>query len=579
MFQLRFLFFAALASVLTLSACSKINQEESGLQMLENTVGLRPMNQQEAMEDYEEMVALFRQLYGPLEYKETLLGFQFDQWVAEQRQKVAQAKNDTELFAAYAEFISKFKDGHVSIRFAMNETGFTKYTVPLTIAPIEGKVVLVEIGDGLPKDGRFQVGDEIVAVDGKPVLSYLPSILKYNTMATPESNEHWIFRIFSRDFYMLDILPQSPTVQVTFKNKDGAVWNENFVWRLTKAENEKVNFATLSKDDKYSRAFYVHAATDASVLNWGESAPFFDTKEVNKEYRWLKVQANEEFRKKYDLKEDQKPDIFAVMYNYQGKNILLVRNYTYYHQDLSNSVYMNGYRAILDQWQPYADVLVLDQTHNTGGSYCEDFARLFMKNDGGGFVQALNVDRKWMWDLQFEWINEIAQANKSQTATNEEVLAYRLMGKTVEEAYDRGERMTSPQPIMGGYKRIQPDSKFVWKKPMLVLVDEMAGSCGDAFPMLIKANGVAKLFGKRTMGLGGNVEPFVLKNSRATVRLTRGLFTTHKQNEVYGAQDWIENNGVTPDIPYEHTLKDFRDGFVEYVKTFSEKALEQIPAK
>jgi C-terminal processing protease CtpA/Prc len=111
---------------------------------------------------------------------------------------------------------------------------------------------------------------------------------------------------------------------------------------------------------------------------------------------------------------------------------------------------------------------------------------------------------------------------------------------------------------------------------MLVLIDELAGSCGDAFPMLIKSNRIAKLFGKRTMGLGGNVEPFTLQNSRTTVALTRGLFTSHKESEAYTDQDWIENNGVVPDISYEHTVEDTRKGFVEYVKTFSNEAINQI---
>lgn len=557
--------------------CAKNQSHETDLKGIEQQVALRPMNQQEAMSDFQELVSLFRNLYGPLEYKERILNFNYEDHVQTYTEKVKSAQSDTELFGYYAEFISKFMDGHVSISFALNDTGFSSYGIPLTVSPVAGKVLVTDIGDGLPKDARFQVGDEVLAVDGQPIMSYLPTILKYNTMATPESNEHWIFRIFRRDFYMKDLIPQKPTVLVTFKKESGDEWTEEFVWRTKKAANEEISFVD-QKMTQVSKRFFVEKSVDASVLNWGKSTPFFATKEVEKEIKWIKVEANETFRKKYDLKEDQKPDIFAALYNFKGKNILLVRNYTYSHRDLPNSVYMNGYRAILDQWQPYADVLVLDQTHNTGGSYCEDFARLFLQKEAGGFVQALNVDRKWMTDLQSNWISDLVEANKSAKATPEELLIYRLMGKTVENAYDAGNViLTSPQAIMGGQKRIQPDAKFVWKKPMLVLVDELAGSCGDAFPMLIKNNQVAKLFGKRTMGLGGNVEAFTLQNSRTEVRLTRGLFTSHRESEAYTDQDWIENNGVTPDIAYEHTVEDVRKGFVEYVKTFSTKAIEQIP--
>ena len=112
---------------------------------------------------------------------------------------------------------------------------------------------------------------------------------------------------------------------------------------------------------------------------------------------------------------------------------------------------------------------------------------------------------------------------------------------------------------------------------MLVLVDELSASCGDAFPALIQANSVAKLFGARTMGAGGNVEAFTLTRSRAQVNFTRGLFTIHRMDGKYTKEMWVENNGVTPEISYIHTVEDYRNHFLNYVKTFSDAALAQIP--
>lgn len=150
------------------------------------------------------------------------------------------------------------------------------------------------------------------------------------------------------------------------------------------------------------------------------------------------------------------------------------------------------------------------------------------------------------------------------------------MGATVEKAYDLGEVMTEPLPIIGGRNKVSP-LDYTWKKPMLVLVDELAGSCGDAFPMLIKNNKVAKIFGHRTMGLGGNVEELTLTQSQAHLRMTRGLFTSYRDDHNYLPENFIENNGVQPDYLYDHTVDDFRNGFVGYVREFSLKAIEQIP--
>ena len=68
-------------------------------------------------------------------------------------------------------------------------------------------------------------------------------------------------------------------------------------------------------------------------------------------------------------------------------------------------------------------------------------------------------------------------------------------------------------------------------------------------------------------------------NSNATVRLTRGLFTTYAGDKLSDYKDqkvFVENNGVTPDVEYEHSLEDVRAGYVGYVEELSKLALKQI---
>jgi tricorn protease len=148
------------------------------------------------------------------------------------------------------------------------------------------------------------------------------------------------------------------------------------------------------------------------------------------------------------------------------------------------------------------------------------------------------------------------------------------VSQQIERAYDAGLSFTSPLPFYGE-PMLAGDTSYTWKKPVLVLVDELAGSCGDVFPMLVKANGAAKLFGERTWGLGGNVEGFTLNYSLADVRLTRGLFAAYRgEQATYEDAVYAENNGVTPDIPFKRTLEDFRKGYVGYVKAFADEAVK-----
>jgi C-terminal processing protease CtpA/Prc len=155
----------------------------------------------------------------------------------------------------------------------------------------------------------------------------------------------------------------------------------------------------------------------------------------------------------------------------------------------------------------------------------------------------------------------------------------------VETAYDANKWLTGFFPIVGlyagptvpmtaeldaGANMIAPHSLVQWNKPVLVLHDELSGSGGDVFPDLLQAGGAAKTFGARTMGLGGSVEPVItLPYSQAQLHLTRGLMGPYNPS---GDPKLIENEGVTPNYPYAHTIADFRAGYVGYVKAFSQVA-------
>lgn len=230
--------------------------------------------------------------------------------------------------------------------------------------------------------------------------------------------------------------------------------------------------------------------------------------------------------------------------------------------------YVATYKAILDQYDGLVSALVIDQTNNPGGSafYAEKFVRLFAKQKTRGSVQRHNADRKWLQTYQ-------AVAKEVDPTLQSEVARLFLhRAKLVEAAYDAGEPLTEPMGLFGS-EYLEPHADYTWTKPVLLLANELAGSCGDIVPMLMQRNGLAKVFGERTMGLGGNVEDMpVLTNSRILMKMTRGLFTTYEPSGQYRAVDFVENNGIAPDLPFRPTVADARAGFVGYVKAFSDVA-------
>ncbi len=558
-------------------SCTSSQQSKQGpLQISDGSAGLRPVTTDEALQDFADLVNYFRSYYGPMEYKEDRFQFKFETLVSETEAKLKLATTESQIMGLFVQFVAQFRDGHVGISFSANSSHVGKYSVPIFITPVADRVLVAWVDKKKLPNSQVKVGDEVIAIDGVKPMEFLSTIMKYRTMGVPETDRHFVFKALSRDFFMTELKPKQNTVVLKVQHADGSNHAEELVWEVTPDSASPRKFVI---DNRQGPQFIVpvmdeiNNATGTSLNVMGEPVSFFATPEVRAKYAFRIVSADQEHRKKYGLKDEEKPVIFAVLYRFEEKNVLLVRSYTFSHSDLPNETYMKGYKAILDQWEEFADVLVIDQTHNGGGSYCEDFFRLFVTEQAGGFVQHLNVDRSWIHDLTSIWPTEIRASGKDEDIAT----ALQAMGSIVEAAYDRGDKLTEPLPIMGGIKRVTPYTDYTWKKPMLVLIDELAGSCGDAFPMLIKNNNVAKLFGQRTMGLGGNVvtmEP--LPHTQASLRLTRGLFTSFREDGQYLPSVLVENNGVQPDYAYEHTIEDFRAGFVEYVNTFSQKALEQI---
>jgi C-terminal processing protease CtpA/Prc len=284
--------------------------------------------------------------------------------------------------------------------------------------------------------------------------------------------------------------------------------------------------------------------------------------------------------------------IRSYKYKFEGKTILLVRipgfmvpqsNYdenvgwlgALLKENLGESAPATGAPAPSLQDTP-ADVVVLDVTHNPGGAapYVQGLATLFATTAIPNAVQESRADRLWISNL-------VAQANYSD-ASGQSILLERI--KAVESAYDRGDLLAPFMPLSGSYQgptvaisgaqaagaeTLDPHPLVQWRKPVMVLHDELSGSGGDAFPLILQNSGI-KTFGARTAGMGGSVVPVLtLPHSGAELRLTRGLFGVHNAQ---GSMTLIENNGVTPSFPYEHTIADYRAGFVGYATAFSKVA-------
>jgi hypothetical protein len=96
-------------------------------------------------------------------------------------------------------------------------------------------------------------------------------------------------------------------------------------------------------------------------------------------------------------------------------------------------------------------------------------------------------------------------------------------------------------------------------KPLLVLIDELTASGGDAFAATIQDNWRGLLFGRRTMGAGGNVVSWEAGSySQGIMRVTQSLMNRKfpVQTLEYPEAPYVENIGVYPDFYVDYMTQD-----------------------
>lgn len=552
-------------------------QDKSTTQIFEteHVSAIRPLSADEKAADFDQLLQIFKTYYAPYNYKESRLGISIEALAKDLKAQSMTAKTDEEFMGYLMQFGAALQDGHVQFTIENSASNVRRYFIPIALDYIEGKGIIGSIDKQLAEFTGLAVGDEVISIDGTHPVDLGKIARKYRSLATERSNVHAIIYALNRPSYMTDLVPKKPLALVQAMKKDGSILSFDIPWTEDKYNMgvESVVRSVLDFSVPFAQDYNsVMKDNEANRNQMGSVNPIFLTPESQAKYGFVKVFPSAASMIKFGLKGDEKPGIYAALYRFNGKTILLMRSPTYSPTDYTGQVYLKTYMALLSEYENLADTLVLDQTHNPGGSFCATFYEIFAKNGDVQGVEKARADRKWINDLFINWPGQIGPNDNPWDAKLSQA-----WGSLVEKAYDKGDFLSEPFPLFSSGSPYTVKMAYTWEKPMIVLIDELAGSCGDIFPMLVKANKRAPLFGQQTMGLGGNVEEVGrLNNSRVIVKLTRGLFFPFKPDGSTTEADYIENNGVLPDIEYNHTVSDFRNGYVDYIKQFSEKAIEQI---
>lgn len=523
-----------------------------------------PLTATERLIDFDTAVSYFNTYYAPLKFKEKRFGFDFNAFAADLRQEVINAESDQQFYDILQRLTGVMEDGHVSIRFPDSVT----YTVPFVLDYFEGRYFVVEVDEEFGKQNGISEKDELVLIDGE-VPGVAAAQIKDRVAFGYELSDNRLAA------YLLtkrrNLKPQSNQVVFKFlKHETNDEYFVNTFWNETRG-------GVFSLDNETFTPAKLVSNTVLGIGKMGDEAPFFMTPQVMSSSAFIDATISlDEWKAAGN--EFVPYEVYAKLYKHNDKFVLMVRIPSYgiapitydgaqlsFEQETKRRV--DSFEFILRKYESFADVLVIDQTHNPGGSvsYVEQLAGLFMEKRGFGFGFSPRADRLWLRALN-NWpgFDQLSQSEQN---------FWTNVYQEIDLAHERGDFLGPQIPLTSISTSIE--GKKAWSKPILLLIDELCGSGGDAFPLIMKGNKAAVLWGHRTGGLGGNVEALPqLTHSGASIRLTRSLFYLATEDaKIPEDEKQVENNGVTPDVDRTYGIEDMYDGYVTYFKDFSDFAV------
>lgn len=507
-----------------------------------------PLPKEAKAGDLLQLASLIRSQYGPYELKRQTLKINLDELVANYA-KEAETLSNLDYYYLLNRFVAEFKDSHFRARLHTNHVSALGFVTDR----IEGKALLDTIDRRVlpPAKFPFRAGDEVVAIGGKPVLDIVKDLARYLGNGYEDTSLRLAtFLLGSRSASLVP--PQFGKTTVTVKRAEGGEEaTVELTWRQSgdPVEEGPANWGTTG----VGRPDYLTLAIDDVMAEFPKLEKGYMCSGLTR----VNVPDDAEIL-------IAKPFVAYVHGTPKGKiGYLRIPHYSWPASE--RELRLKQYEWAVQQLEKRTVGLVIDQTHNCGGSvtFLEEMLKLFVTKPFEGVKFQFLASR-----------NEYLQFRSFMTAEERlstvEGESFTRVLDLIKTSWQGGKRMTPPTTFQGG-GILQPNPVH-YTKPILVLIDEMSGSGGDAFPAMMQGLGRAKLFGQRTMGAGGHVvEAAPLNYSGNVVNLTKSLFF-HPNGTP------IENHGATADIAYQPTREDFLNDYVPYQKAYLEALGKLIDA-
>ncbi|HYS54244.1 MAG TPA: S41 family peptidase [Thermoanaerobaculia bacterium] len=522
------------------------------------------LTEDQKVSDFQFVAGIYNKQYGPYEWKRDAIGFDLLN-TAPWLDKVRATKNDLDFYEVMVSYVASLNDAHDFYGVPSNFAARLNFGVDI----YDGKLLVDTINrTRLPvANFPFQIGYELVSIDGTDAQQILDGLLKYDIAANPRSTRRASASLLTTRSQ--SIIPHATDVPdistVVFRSPAGNLETYLIPWTKTGLPMTSIGkYITPSQapgdkrvigDEPDVETFPEYMTPllklwncqlpDRGVLGFGAQSPIFVASMPAGFTRRLGATPADVF--------------YSGTFQSGGFKIGYIRIPSFAPPNSTTAT--ATFRTEIAFLEQNTDGLIVDVMRNPGGSvsYLNQILALLMPTTWRSIAFEVRATSNWI--VQISSSIESAKAQGAPQTTIDLLVAIKDQIQSANRA-KRGR--TNPIPLDDVVIDRNPAKDATGKiiaydKPIMVLVDELSASAGDAFAATMQDNARGPLLGWRTMGAGGNVVSWEGGSySLGSIRVTQSLM--NRKNPVmtsdYPAAPYVENIGVRPEIQVDYMTRD-----------------------
>ena len=536
---------------------------------------------QQRISDLTELAAFYAKNYAPYEWKRDAIGFdllRLTPWL----QRIHHS-DDLDFQEALIEYVASLNDAHDFIAFP---TTFNA-SLGMSVDIYDGKVLIDSINRTVLPLAQFpfQIGDELVSIDGRAAQDVIQSFRKYAISANQRSTDRTAAtRLVSRNQQIMphiSDLGDSASVVIRLA-ATGAANTFTIPWQKSGLpitsqgpvpSPQRGNGRIFLSTDAQTTAVTADAAGGPTLFQFADLGSIDNTLPSYMEP--VRALLNASVPKDYYsvLNFGGRFPIYGLPAGFTIRLGLQPTHFFFSGTYMSNGVRIGLIRVPsmsppnvalalqqLDQeiafFNANTDALIVDVMRNPGGlvSFVESISQRFIPTPFRTLGFEIRATAAWVF-------NFASMLRSAQFSGAPPAIIQNLQNNLNEvlRAYNEERGRTAALSLNStGSLILSPAATGAYTKPLMVLTDEFSASGGDMFPAIIQDNHRGPIFGMRSMGAGGSVVGFNgPAYTESFFRITVSLMNRASviQTPDLPPAPYVENIGVRPDIAVDYMTR------------------------